>query len=219
MAAKPHSLAGDTGSANSPGSFPTQSASNSHGASTGTTSSSPTAAKGEASNAPRRASFTPQSESSQSSTVALNAAFMWEVKSVNEELWQVVELLETIFKRPHLIAGRSRKLIRLLEQLLDLVGMQFTLEEAYGYFDDPEYVEPAVSSEAVKLRDEHATLYASLMKLVERTQDFFFEHDENGLIYKVPSQFHAFMEQFHEHDQRECALTLTSMNQDLGVGD
>lgn len=166
-----------------------------------------------------RQSFVAQGDSTTSGTVAVNAAFMWEVKSVNEDLWHVVELVQTLCKRPHVIQRRAKKLVGLLEQLLDLVGMQFTLEEAYGYFDDPEHVEPQVSFEAVKLRNEHATLYQSLMQLVDRAQECFFDGDDDGMLYRIPSQFHVFLEQFREHDQRECALTLSAMNQDIGVGD
>lgn len=151
--------------------------------------------------------------------LAVNAAFMWEIKSVNEDLWIVIELLHTMCRRPHLIPQRGKRMVGLLEQFLDLVAMQFTLEEAYGYFDDPEHVEATFSAQAIDLRDEHVVLYESLMGLVDRAQEYFFASDFSAMTYRLPASIAAFIEQFQAHDRRECELTMTAMNVDLGVGD
>lgn len=151
--------------------------------------------------------------------LAVNAAFMWEIKSVNEDLWLVIELLHTMCRRPHLIPQRGKRMVGLLEQFLDLVAMQFTLEEAYGYFDDPEHVEATFSAQAIDLRDEHVVLYESLMGLVDRAQEYFFASDFSAMTYRLPASISAFIEQFQAHDRRECELTMTAMNVDLGVGD
>lgn len=152
-------------------------------------------------------------------SLAVNAAFMWEIKSVNEELWMIVDRLLLFCRRPHLISRRAHRLVDLLEQFQDLVAMQFTLEEAYGYFDDPAVVEPQVSATALTLRQEHVTLYQQLMKIVDKAQDAYFECDEMRLVYKLPTQLLAFIEQFRAHDRRECELTLSAMNDEIGVGD
>lgn len=166
-----------------------------------------------------QAESSPGHAGAQQQRLAVNAAFMWEIKSVNEDLWLVIELLQALCRRPHLISQRGKRLVGLLEQLLDLVAMQFTLEEAYGYFDDPEHVEPAFSTRAVGLRDEHVVLYESLMALVDRAQEFFFEGDSSAMTYRLPVSINAFVEQFQAHDRRECELTMIAANVDLGVGD
>lgn len=158
-------------------------------------------------------------EEKTSTRVAVNAAFMWEIKSVNEELWELFDRVLACCARPTLILRRPRVFVGQLEQLLDLVGMQLTLEEAYGYFEEPERVEAHISSKAIELRDEHADLYCSLMTLVDRAQEWLFEDDTLSLAKQLPHQFQSFTEQFRAHDERECELTLSSMNQDLGVGD
>src|SRR5262245_61954266 len=87
-------------------------------------------------------------------TVTVNAAFLQEIKEVNQELWSLLADLRHRCQRP-IAPGHCRLLIDKLCQLRDQLALHFSLEEAYGYFEDPVEVAPQLSRQAEMLRSEH----------------------------------------------------------------
>ena len=80
-------------------------------------------------------------------TVTVNAAFLQEIKEVDQELWSLLGDLRHRCQRP-IAPGQCRLLIDKLCQLRDQLALHFSLEEAYGYFDDPVEVAPQLSRQA-----------------------------------------------------------------------
>src|SRR5436309_12290555 len=107
-------------------------------------------------------------------TVTVNAAFLQEIKEVNSELWSLLGDLRHRCQRP-IAPGSSRQLIDTLSQLRDQLALHFSLEEAYGYFDDPVEVAPQLSREAERLRAEHKQLYTDLCHVVEKAERMFYD--------------------------------------------
>src|SRR5687767_2315396 len=98
------------------------------------------------------------------STVTVNAAFLQEIKEVNQELWQLLAELHHRCIRP-ISPGQCKTLIDRLSELRDNLALHFALEEAYGYFEDPVHVAPQLSNRVEALRAEHKTLYCEFCRL------------------------------------------------------
>src|SRR5687768_9654604 len=99
-------------------------------------------------------------------TVTVNAAFLEEIKEVNQELWQLLGDLRHRCQRP-VAPGHCRLLIDKLCQLRDQLALHFALEEAYGYFENPVEVAPQLSRAAGRLLEEHKTLYLDFCDIAE----------------------------------------------------
>ena len=106
------------------------------------------------------------------STVTINAAFLQEIKEVNRDLWKLLEDTRQACSDPTNIREQARGTVELLENLRDQLALHFSLEEAYGYFNQPVHVEPRLSELASTLRGEHQNLYAMIRDLVEEVDEF-----------------------------------------------
>jgi hypothetical protein len=139
-------------------------------------------------------------------TVTVNAAFLEEIKQVHEDLWQVFREVRQTLSEPLHVRSRRRELIGRLERLRDQLALQFALEEAYGYFEDPAYVTPQQCEQAGELRAEHRKLYAQLCELVEDAQQWHFEGQWSLFRSRVVAEFAAFDNRFQLHESREHQL-------------
>lgn len=151
-------------------------------------------------------------------TVTVNAAFLQEIKDVNQELWLLQADLRHRFQRP-VAPGHGRFLIDKLCLLRDQLALHFSLEEAYGYFDDPVDVAPQLSRAAQRLRAEHKGLYLDLCELVEHAERMFYDEQHAALALWLPSQFLEFDERLRSHEERENELIVEAYDGDIGVGD
>lgn len=151
-------------------------------------------------------------------TVTVNAAFLQEIKEVNQELWTLLADLRHRCLRP-IAPGQSRILIDKLCQLRDQLALHFSLEEAYGYFDDPVDVAPQLSREAEQLRDQHKELYLDLCDLDERAERMYYDEQHAALALWIGPEFLEFDRRFRNHEERENDLIVEAYEGDIGVGD
>jgi hypothetical protein len=151
-------------------------------------------------------------------TVTVNAAFLLEIKEVNQELWTLLADLRHRCQRP-LSPGSCRVMIDKLCHLRDQLALHFSLEEAYGYFDDPVDVAPQLAREADRLRSEHKELYMQLCDLVERAERMYFDGDHAALTLWVGPEFLQFEQRIRDHEDRENCLIMDAYEGDIGVGD
>ena len=151
-------------------------------------------------------------------TVTVNAAFLQEIKEVNQELWALLAELRHRCQRP-IAPGHCRALIDKLCQLRDQLALHFSLEEAYGYFDDPVDVAPQLSRDAERLRAEHKELYLDFCDLVERAERMFYDEQHAALALWIGPEFLEFDQRLRGHEQRENALIVEAYDGDIGVGD
>ena len=107
---------------------------------------------------------------SSTTTVTVNAAFLQDIKEVNAELWKLLHDMRSLCSRPEAIRRRVNETVAMLSRLQDQLAMHFSLEEYYGYFDDPVSVAPRLSQKAVALRAEHRTLYLEIAAIVDRAE-------------------------------------------------
>ena len=81
-------------------------------------------------------------------TLTINAAFLQEIKEDNRELRQLLDDCAALLSRPHQAGVELRRVSQLFGKLRDQLAMHFSLEEAYGYFDDAIDVAPRLSRQA-----------------------------------------------------------------------
>lgn len=158
------------------------------------------------------------SQATMAGTVTVNAAFLQEIKEVNQELWQLLAELHHRCIRP-LAPGMCKTLLDRLSELRDQLALHFALEEAYGYFEDPVEVAPQLSNQAEALRAEHKTLYSDFCRLYERAERMFYADQPAELALWIGPQFLRFEAALRRHEAREVDLIYEAYDSDLGVGD
>ena len=151
-------------------------------------------------------------------TVTVNAAFLQEIKEVNQELWDELADLRHRSQRP-IAPSHCRLLTDRLCLLRDQLAMHFSLEEAYGYFDDPVEVAPQLGRAADQLRKEHKSLYLELCDLVDHAERWLYEEKLANLALWIGPQFVEFDRRLREHEERENELIYDAYDADIGVGD
>ncbi len=154
-----------------------------------------------------------------SRTVSINPAFLQEIKDDHHELRQLVHHTGAMLSRPDWMPIEYDRLSGLLEKLRDQLAMHFSLEEAYGYFDDALEVAPRLSRRAEQLRSQHGDLYSQLCALTDQAEQLLYHETSGTAISKLAGDFRHFCEVFHEHEQNENDLILEALDEDLGVGD
>ncbi len=152
--------------------------------------------------------------------LAVNPAFFQEIQEDNLELRRLLACLRRIFARPHSSELMWRQwLPELLAQLRDQLALHFSLEEAFGYFDEPVSVAPQLCDMAHALRDEHAVLYLNICDIAEQAEQFTYAEQPTSRRAQLASAFKQFDADLREHDNREAQLVLEAFDQDIGVGD
>ena len=152
-------------------------------------------------------------------TVTVNAAFLKEIKDVNQDLWQIVSELREVTQNPYLVRSRRYQFVGMLEDLRDHLALHFALEEAYGYFDEPLQVDPRLSDQAKMLRSQHRQLYLAVCELIDQAMLLHDGHNLNALARRLVDAYTDFEGQLNCHEQAENDLIQQEWDDDIGVGD
>jgi hypothetical protein len=153
------------------------------------------------------------------STVTVNAAFLKEIKDVNEDLWHIVAELRVVTGNPYRVRSRRYQFVGMLEDLRDHLALHFALEEAYGYFDEPLKVDPRLCSRAKVLRSQHRKLYQLACDLIDHAMELHDGHNLRSLARHLVAEFAEFDAQLNRHEQDENELIQQEWDDDIGVGD
>ncbi len=151
-------------------------------------------------------------------TLTVNAAFLREIKEDNLRLR---ELLEVVQQCVHLANDRQRvrALAETLSELRDQLALHFSLEEAYGYFEDAVEVAPNLSERASELRSEHGSLFLEVCRLVETAEQLLYGEINGVAAPALAQQFDRFWQTLRQHEKREGDLIMEAFESDMGVGD
>jgi hypothetical protein len=151
--------------------------------------------------------------------VTVNAAFLQEIKEVNADLWECVATLKRFCAAPISMRAAAQEFLLHLETLRDLLALQFSLEEAFGYFDSPVNFHPEFCDRAESLRQEHEQLYTDAARLHDEGEELL-RHDLLAeLTTIVPVAFDQFFLKLERHERLECELIFECACTDFGVGD
>ena len=153
----------------------------------------------------------------QTRQLTVNAAFLKEIKDDNKQLKQIWDQIIPIADRTETASNHWRELIGLFAELRDQLALHFSLEEAYGYFDDAVDAAPQLSTIAECLRSEHPDLFAQIRDLADGAAEI--RSDRTEEIEDYVHLFQKFRKQFEAHEEAELKLILEALDDDIGVGD
>ncbi|MEZ6135845.1 MAG: hemerythrin domain-containing protein [Pirellulaceae bacterium] len=157
------------------------------------------------------------SDKNPASGFTLNAAFFQEIKDDHQQLQCVLKRLRELVGNRSAIGNHKREFSALLFDLLDQLAFHFTLEEAYGYFEDAVDRAPRFHVQAGKLRSQHSKLYVMCQEIAEAAAVRITATDAE--LQTVIDQYLAFDQAFQSHESAELSLIMDAMNLDVGVGD
>ena len=152
-------------------------------------------------------------------TVTINAAFLQEIKDVNQELWQLLADCRQFVDQPSSMWRECCDFVDMLQELRDKLALHFALEDAYGYFEDPLEVPPRFAQRAMELREEHAALYLAISALADEAGNFLHERKLPALTMAIPPKFEDFHERLKKHESDEIDLIQNTFVEDIGEGD
>lgn len=152
-------------------------------------------------------------------TLTINAAFLQEIKEDNRELRHLLAECAAVLGWPRAAGIELRRIAQLLGKLRDQLAMHFSLEEAYGYFDDAIDVAPRLSRQAECLRSQHPRLFVALCDLVEAAEQLLYHERPPLELVDLASGFARFHQQLQDHEAQEDALIVQVFNEEIGGGD
>ena len=152
-------------------------------------------------------------------TVSINAAFLQEIKDDHHELRQLLHHTAAMLARPAWMPIEYDRLVELFSKLRDQLAMHFSLEEAYGYFEDAISVAPHLSRRAEQLRSQHYELYSELCRLTERAEQLLYHETTDAVVVQLADDFRRFSERFQQHELYESDLMVEALHEELGAGD
>ena len=152
-------------------------------------------------------------------TVSINPAFLQEIKDDHHELRQLMHHICAMLGRSGPAEIEYPRLVEMFGKLRDQLAMHFSLEEAYGYFDDAISVAPHLSRRAESLRSQHSGLFSDACRLAESAEQLSRHGNAAAALARLAGEYRRFSAQFHDHESQECDLILEAFNDDIGTGD
>ena len=145
----------------------------------------------------------PGSHKSPASTgsLAVNAAFLKEIKDDNRQLKGLWDKLVPMFSHHQTAKNHWTELVAGLSELRDQLAIHFSLEEAYGYFAEAVDIAPHLSLVAESLRSDRSKLFAEIRDLADRIAACKVARVEH--IEKVIFQFNQFRKQCQRLEEAE----------------
>jgi hypothetical protein len=151
--------------------------------------------------------------------VTINAAFFEEIKEAHVEVCAKMEQLMRLGRQASWTESTCRQLTDELEVLVELVGLYFSLEEAYGYFDDPVYVSACYSDRVNELRGEHRDLFQGLSRIRDHTARLLYNGRLRESADAILARLVVFRDQLEQHELRERELITEAFSADIGCCD
>jgi hypothetical protein len=155
-----------------------------------------------------------------SRTVAINAAFLQEIKLDNTALRGLLESIRRLVGQSWSKQAQATRFTLLLGELRDQLAMHFALEEAFGYFEDAVSQAPQLCERAQVLRGQHPELFTELCTLVEEAEESAVSNlSLERWSHRLIVAFRRFDRRLREHELGENELIFAAFDDDIGVGD
>ncbi len=136
----------------------------------------------------------------------VNAAFLQEVKESNHELWSAFEQFRSIRIGDPVSREVAADVVNRLSDLRDGIGLQFSLEETYGFIESSPGQSLFGLEDPNKARLQHRELYLQLHEICEQAE----EAQYRGTIARDMPIYMGAFEQFDDclraHEQFEAEL-------------
>lgn len=150
-------------------------------------------------------------------TLVVNPAFLQEIKDSNPDLWHAVHELRQTCQSDCEPAQIARRLVRQLDDLRDLLALQFALEESYGFIE----VSPAVAANlemgevAVEAHSQHCSLYLRLNDLAEQAEELQYRGVAVDQLRELIAEAEDFDYSLRQHEQLEQSLIAGSRSMSI----
>jgi Hemerythrin HHE cation binding domain len=152
-------------------------------------------------------------------TVSVNPAFLQEIKDDHHELRQLMHHTRAMLDHSGPAEIEHARLFDVFGRLRDQLAMHFSLEEAYGYFEDAISVAPHLNRRAESLRAEHPRLFDDLCRMVESSEQLLYHETPGTALRRLAAEYRRFSTRFQQHELQECDLILEAFDDDIGTGD
>ena len=149
--------------------------------------------------------------------LTVNAAFLKDIKDDNHDLKEILDKITPLSAHPQTAVNHWPEFVQLLEQLCDQLALHFSLEEAYGYFDDAVNHAPELTITAECLRGQHSKLFNTIRSLADKSLEVAIDNLDH--VGKFLRSYHSFRQDFVKHEEAELKLILDALEDDIGVGD
>lgn len=155
-----------------------------------------------------------------SRTILINAAFLQEIKDSNPNLWHAASGLRAMCECDEWDAETPprqliKQFIRALDELRDLISLQFGLEESYGYLHasgPPPQLKPVqpdfeeVQRQLRQALEQHCRLYLDLCDLVEQSEELQYRGCDRPALLAFAEQVAQFSREMTRHERLEAEL-------------
>lgn len=154
------------------------------------------------------------SESRTSAKFTINAAFFQEIKDDHLQLNELLNDLRRLAGNRLILKNHACEFVDKLFDLCDQLALHFSLEEAYGYFEDIVEVTPHLHNQTGKLRGQHEKLFVMVRDLADEAASRHKGSVED--LARIADLFDQFDQALKTHETDELDLIMTAMNQDEG---
>jgi hypothetical protein len=149
--------------------------------------------------------------------LSVNAAFLKDIKDDNRHLKILLDRIGPLAEHQQTATNHWAELIGLFSDLCDQLALHFSLEEAFGYFDDAIMTAPQLSVSAELLRGQHSHMFVQIRGLADRALEISPERVEQ--VTQLLKEYDQFRKIFEKHEEAELKLILDALDDDIGVGD
>ena len=145
-------------------------------------------------------------------TLSVNAAFLQDIKDNNPDLWLTFNQLRAICHdssdgcRLHSLIDTARLLSHTLDALRTHIGLQFSLEESYGYIELPAHADVTNERQIESVLSQHCTLYLMISDLAEQAQELQYRGAEPEQLTQLIQSAQHFDTEFQRHECDENKL-------------
>ena len=139
-------------------------------------------------------------------SIAVNPAFLQEIKDSNPDLWQATHRLRQTCDSDDAPIEVTRRLIRQLDKLRDQLAQQFALEESYGYLSVPYAVDESVDELSRLAHAQHCSLYLEISELVEHAEELQYRGVVVSKVRELIEAARGFEGRLREHEAIENDL-------------
>jgi hypothetical protein len=143
-----------------------------------------------------------------------------EVRDEQRELDQHLARIDQLF-REHRVGSASGavRLLQLLDELSEHLGMMFALKECDGYMREVVENAPSLCRCADELKSDHAALFAELSHLIEQCDQDIEDHRWPQCWKMAEMTFENFRQRLEAHQLGEADLVQKAFIEDMGTGD
>ncbi len=140
-------------------------------------------------------------------TTSVNAAFLQEVKDNNVLLWGTLRQLRELPVECDDPIATSNLFVTLIGNLRELLSLQFTLEDTYGYIEAAKtHFQLPAGIDAATAKLQHCELYLQIHELCEQAEEAQYRGTISRDLATFGKTFEIFDEALRSHEALEAEL-------------